>query len=109
MVWFGVNVPIYKETAHELSDAPYCIHCKTEYEYDYITYGHLGGFRCPKCGYHRHTPDVAVTRVIATGADSSDVELDIFGRHARGARQPARRLQHLQCGCGCGGVPCGRH
>ena len=33
IVWFGVNVPIYKETAHELSDAPYCIHCKTEYEY----------------------------------------------------------------------------
>lgn len=26
IVWFGVNVPIYKETAHELSDAPYCIH-----------------------------------------------------------------------------------
>ncbi|WP_418819885.1 hypothetical protein, partial [Phocaeicola sp.] len=61
IVWFGVNVPIYKETAHELSDAPYCIHCKTEYEYDYITYGHLGGFRCPKCGYHRQTPQVAVT------------------------------------------------
>ena len=80
MVWFGVNVPIYKETAHELSDAPYCIHCKTEYEYDYITYGHLGGFRCPKCGYHRHMPDVAVTKVVSTGADSSDVVLDIFGR-----------------------------
>lgn len=68
IVWFGVNVPIYKETAHELSDAPYCIHCKTEYEYDYITYGHLGGFRCPKCGYHRQTPQVAVTKVLATGA-----------------------------------------
>ncbi len=80
VVWFGVNVPIYRQTAHELSDAPYCIHCKTEYEYDYITYGHLGGFRCPKCGYHRHTPDVAVTRVLETGADSSDVALSIFGR-----------------------------
>lgn len=79
IVWFGVNVPIYKETAHELSDAPYCIHCKTEYEYDYITYGHLGGFRCPKCGYHRQTPQVAVTKVLATGADSSDIILDIFG------------------------------
>ena len=79
IVWFGVNVPIYKETAHELSDAPYCIHCKTEYEYDYITYGHLGGFRCPKCGYHRQTPQVAVTKVLATGADSSDIVLDIFG------------------------------
>lgn len=80
VVWFGVNVPIYQETAHELSDAPYCIHCKTEYQYDYITYGHLGGFRCPKCGYHRQTPEVAVTKVVKTGADSSDVVLDIFGR-----------------------------
>lgn len=79
IVWFGVNVPIYEHTAHELSDAPYCIRCKTEYEYDYITYGHLGGFRCPKCGYARHTPDVAVTRVIKTAADSSDIELTIFG------------------------------
>ena len=80
IVWFGVNVPIYKETARELSDAPPCHPLpKTEYEYDYITYGHLGGFRCPKCGYHRQTPQVAVTKVLATGADSSDIILDIFG------------------------------
>ena len=79
IIRFGVNVPIYKETAHELSDAVYCIHCKTQYEYDYRTYGHLGGFRCPKCGYHRVAPEVAVTQVIATGADSSDIVLDIFG------------------------------
>ena len=80
VVWFGVNVPIYENAAHELSDAPYCIRCKTEYEYDYITYGHLGGFRCPKCGYCRHEPDVAVTKILAAGADASDVELSIFGR-----------------------------
>ena len=43
VIRFGVNVPIYSETAHELSDAVYCIHCKTQYEYDYRTYGHLGG------------------------------------------------------------------
>lgn len=79
IVWFGVDVPIYETTAHELSDAPYCIHCKTEYEYDYVTYGHLGGFRCPKCGYHRMKPEVAVTRVLKTGADASDIELTVFG------------------------------
>ena len=79
IIRFGVNVPIYSETAHELSDAVYCIHCKTQYEYDYRTYGHLGGFRCPKCGYHRVAPEVAVTQVISTGADASDIVLDIFG------------------------------
>lgn len=79
IIRFGVNVPIYSETAHELSDAVYCIHCKTQYEYDYRTYGHLGGFRCPKCGYHRIAPEIAVTQVISTGADASDIVLDIFG------------------------------
>lgn len=79
IVWFGVNVPIYENAAHELSDAPYCIHCKTEYEYDYITYGHLGGFHCPHCGYSRHTPDVAVTKVFRAGADASEIELSVFG------------------------------
>ena len=66
IIRFGVNVPIYSETAHELSDAVYCIHCKTQYEYDYRTYGHLGGFRCPKCGYHRIAPEVAVTQFMST-------------------------------------------
>lgn len=80
IVWFGVNVPIYQDAVHELSDAPYCIHCKTEYQYDYVTYGHLGGFRCENCGYARTEPQVAVTRVLSAGADSSDVELSVFGK-----------------------------
>lgn len=79
IVWFGVNVPIYENTAQELSDAPYCIRCKTEYQYDYTTYGHLGGFSCPHCGYRRREPQVAVTQVLKTGPDSSDILLDLFG------------------------------
>ena len=80
VVWFGVNVPIYTHAAHELSDAPYCIHCKTEYQYDYVTYGHLGGFHCPNCGYGRKTPSIAVTQILTAGADASDIVLDICGR-----------------------------
>jgi len=48
-------------------------------KYDYRTYSHLGGFRCPKCGYHRQTPQVGVTQVVRTGADSSDIVLNAFG------------------------------
>ena len=80
VVWFGVNVPIYTHAAHELSDAPYCIHCKTEYQYDYVTYGHLGGFHCPNYGYGRKTPSIAVTQILTAGADASDIVLDICGR-----------------------------
>ena len=50
VVFFGVDTPIYHDRVDELSDAPYCIRCKHEYVYDYVTYGHLGGYRCPNCG-----------------------------------------------------------
>ena len=64
----------------ELSDASHCIRCKTEYVYDYVTYGHLGGFRCPKCGYRRREPDFAVTDIPVLGASGSSVVLDVRGK-----------------------------
>ena len=79
IVFFGVNVPIYKDQISEVSDAPYCIRCKTEYEYKYRTYGHLGGYFCPECGYRRPVPDFAVTEVISTDEKSSRVRMDIRG------------------------------
>ena len=63
VVWYGVDAAGADIEAKppQLSDALRCIRCKAEYEYDYVTYGHLGGFRCPNCGYARHATDVAVT------------------------------------------------
>lgn len=80
VLYYGVNVPIYKERVQELSDAPYCIKCKHEYAYDYITYGHLGSFHCPNCGYSRKTPNVAVSKVISSDADQSQVEFTADGK-----------------------------
>ena len=73
-VFYGIDkgaVPSGKKS--ELSDASHCIRCKTEYEYDYITYGHLGGFRCPKCGYHRAATDYAVTDVTEQRPNGSSI------------------------------------
>jgi len=77
ILFYGVNTPIYKERVHEASDAPYCIHCKHEYVYDYITYGHLGKYRCEHCGYHRPDPDVFVTKVLVTDESHSEIEIDM--------------------------------
>ena len=75
VIYYGVECPVYKEQVQELSDAPRCIHCGTEYEYSLRTYGHLGAFRCPKCGYERPYADVAVTAIPHQGADSTFVTL----------------------------------
>lgn len=80
VVLFGINVPLDTDGIAEISDAPHCIHCKTEYEYDFRTYGHLGGFRCPKCGYQRQAPQIAVTAIGALDVDSSDVTMSIGGK-----------------------------
>lgn len=80
VIFYGVNTPIYKERVEEVSDAPYCIRCKHEYSYDYITYGHLGGYRCENCGYHRPTPQVAVTEIKSSDAEQSTVNIHMDGK-----------------------------
>ena len=74
VVYFGIDkgaAPSREKPA--LSDATHCIRCKTGYEYDYISYGHLGGFRCPHCGYRRHAADYAVTDVLELRGNGSRV------------------------------------
>ena len=78
--YFGVDGPLYEGTSSDISDAVYCIHCKTKYQYHYHTFGHLGDFYCEKCGYHRQEPEVALTKVIEWKDASSVVEMDVFGQ-----------------------------
>lgn len=63
VVYFGLDTPVGDQKDVEISDAKYCIRCGTEYKYKYHTYAHLGSFYCPKCGYHRPDPIVAVTQI----------------------------------------------
>ncbi len=91
VIWYGVDkgaAPSRKPSA--LSDATHCIRCKTEYEYDYLTYGHLGGYRCPACGYARPKADVAVTELVSLRADGSTAIVSVGGeRRAVEIKLPA--------------------
>ena len=79
-VYFGLEQGAVPSRAKsQLSDATHCIRCKTEYEYDYVSYGHLGGFRCPKCGYARHAADYAVTDLIEQRSSGSTAAVSIRG------------------------------
>lgn len=78
--YFGVNGPLYEGTSSDISDAVYCIHCKTKYQYHFHTFGHLGGFYCEKCGYKRQEPDVSLKEVLEWKDGSEVVEMDVFGK-----------------------------
>ncbi len=77
VVFYGVDCEIYPERVEDLSDATHCIKCGAEYQYDYVTYAHLGGFKCPLCGYHRPAPKVAVERIVERRSDGCTVELRV--------------------------------
>ena len=79
VIFYGIQTPIYAARVDELSDAPYCIHCKHAYEYEYVTYGHLGKYRCPACGYARPEPEVAVSDVVISDGEHSELIFSVGG------------------------------
>lgn len=90
VVYFGFDKSAASGERPELSDAPCCIKCKTEYQYDYISYAHLGAFRCPKCGYRRHATDYSAAEIVGTGLKNSTVVIDARGtRYAATINLPA--------------------
>jgi len=76
VIFYGIDIPIYN-SVKILSDAPYCIKCKTKYEYTYRTYGHLGGFYCPSCGYARKNTNISVAKILNLNKYSSKVIIKV--------------------------------
>ncbi|MBR2528280.1 MAG: DUF1727 domain-containing protein [Blautia sp.] len=63
VVWYGLDKTVGPQGNIDLADAGFCPVCDGSYKYDYHVYAHLGGFYCPKCGYKRKSPDVAVVAI----------------------------------------------
>lgn len=83
VVFYGVETQIYSKPVQEISDAPNCLFCGTAYEYGHVTYGHLGSFRCPNCGYSHPQLQAAVTKVLEQTADDTTVEMRLHGESRR--------------------------
>jgi lipid II isoglutaminyl synthase (glutamine-hydrolysing) len=57
-----------------LRESSFCTFCGSRYQYDKMTYGHLGLFRCPGCGFCRPEPDLVFRQ---TGQSTLDQTLCI--------------------------------
>ncbi|MDP4088128.1 MAG: Mur ligase family protein [Bacillota bacterium] len=58
------------------ADAKFCKHCKNPYEYDLITYNHLGKYHCPNCGYSRPSLNYVVDSINEMTPYGSVVEIN---------------------------------
>ena len=79
IIWYGLEKSVGVQGNVDLSDAGVCPVCGSEYTYDYHIYAQLGGFRCPKCGYSRQMPDVAVLSIDKKDTSGSTIRLETDG------------------------------
>jgi lipid II isoglutaminyl synthase (glutamine-hydrolysing) len=74
IIYFGVE-----DRSHALArlehafDAKHCRRCGASYTYSVAYLGHLGDYRCERCGHARPSPAVAAERVVLRGMSGSQV------------------------------------
>jgi lipid II isoglutaminyl synthase (glutamine-hydrolysing) len=57
------------------ADSKHCRNCGAAYAYEAVSMGHLGRYRCPRCGRERPRPQVAATRVKLEGMSGSRIDV----------------------------------
>ncbi len=62
VLYYGLDAPeLGREAPDHTADARYCRRCGAPYTYAPAYYGHIGLYRCPRCGHARPRPDVHLT------------------------------------------------
>ncbi len=62
-------------TLEHAADARYCYRCGVPYAYAAVYFGHMGIYRCPRCGTSRPTPVVVATDVTNRGIAGAEFRL----------------------------------
>lgn len=69
---FGVDDPrLARPALQHAADSKYCLRCGTPYDYAAAYVGHLGDYRCPKCGHARPPLDVTARDIELHGLDGA--------------------------------------
>jgi lipid II isoglutaminyl synthase (glutamine-hydrolysing) len=76
-VVFGIDDPRRaRPSLQHAADSKYCLRCGTPYDYAAAYVGHLGDYRCPRCGHARPTLDVAARAIELHGLDGASFTLE---------------------------------
>jgi lipid II isoglutaminyl synthase (glutamine-hydrolysing) len=73
---FGLDDPrVARPALQHAADSKYCLRCGTPYDYAAAYVGHLGDYRCPKCGHSRPALDVTARDIELSGLDGASFDL----------------------------------
>jgi lipid II isoglutaminyl synthase (glutamine-hydrolysing) len=75
-IHYGLDDPsVARPSLQHAADSKYCIRCGTPYDYAAAYVGHLGDYRCPKCGHARPPLQVAARRIELQGLERAAFDL----------------------------------
>jgi UDP-N-acetylmuramyl tripeptide synthase len=75
-VHYGLDDPsVARPALQHAADSKYCIRCGTPYDYAAAYVGHLGAYRCPRCGHARPPLQVAARAIELEGLERAAFEL----------------------------------
>ena len=78
-LYYGFECAVNENKVIDINaDAKFCKNCKTAYEYDFITYNHLGKFHCSNCGYKRPELDFYIDAIKDLSTSGSIVSINGF-------------------------------
>jgi UDP-N-acetylmuramyl tripeptide synthase len=74
---FGVDDTRHaRPSLQHAADSKYCVRCGAPYRYDAAYVGHLGAYRCERCGHARPQLDVAARVIETHGLDGISFSLE---------------------------------
>ena len=83
VVYFGVSDDRQALPAlQHASDSKHCRNCGAAYVYEAVYLGHIGRYRCPRCGRERPSPQVEATSVELEGMAGARMSLRTPGGEA---------------------------
>lgn len=75
-VTYGVDDPAQaRPSLQHAADSKYCIRCGAPYDYAAAYVGHLGDYRCPRCGHARPALTVAARSIALDGLAATAFDL----------------------------------
>src|SRR5438067_4323250 len=73
---FGLDDPRHAQPSlQHAADSKYCLRCGTPYEYAAAYVGHLGDYRCPRCGHARPELQVVARAIELEGLERASFDL----------------------------------
>ena len=74
-VFYGFTAPL-TGGGEVNAEGKFCKNCGVPYSYEFVTFNHLGNYKCPSCGHARPEIDIGIDKIFEISAQLSRVSIN---------------------------------